>query len=934
MIDVNGKIKYSEIYLGGRNISKMYYGEHLVWPDEITPQSGNYRYFYTTFDGTSGMSECNVSASSILFRNAEPVNSPETFPPTINAFYIGECIDGLQYNTNSFNSFRNFSYCELVDMSKSKITAIPDRMFSYIMSPKRLKTVKFNNTLTSIGNYSFSACTYLESPVFPESLTSIGQYAFDSCSSIEEITFPKNLTDLGHTSFKGCTNLKRVNGLEDLKFTSLNGGEFSNCTSLPEITLPKTLNRIGSNTLNGCTNLKTVKNLDDVREIEQYAFNECTNLTDFVISPNIRTIGSHSFYHCTSIDKQIVLGQFISLIDTQAFRGCTSIPSFKILATIPPQLGTYAFNDTNDCPIYVPCEALSAYLSATNWKDYASRIRPIEGECDNYRLKRVARDGSVYYLECNPDGYSNSITQDNARRGLKSSASLSSATSGETPVEVYIGGCCDGISVQAFNDFRYLTKVYINGNTDIGNQAFQDCYRLEYIEINGITNSISNLHLNTNVTSCKIVVNGQINTIYSTLVDSNSKIEAIYFHQLTPPRVDNYTFDKIGNIYVPCEAVDIYKEKLPKWADIIIAWDYAKNTYCPIYRWDVDGDRCVDGDLYENLVQKVSYDNGKTWSVVTPLQEKQGELLQEGGCPTVDSGKYEYTTSDGQKTVKEGKMASSQKGIEMMIEDLPEDITSLGVGCGADVVLIIGDEPRTELTRSQLKSIYVCDDIKELHCEFSDCTALTDVRLSNNQIDSCAFTNCTSLEKISIPNSAVDIPHFSGCTSLKDVKLSYNTPELNIYSFNNCTSLEEIYLPPLIKKIGGSAFAHCEKLKEIVIPDSVTEIGDRAFIYCSSLSSITLSENITRLNDYTFEGCAISSITIPSKVSRIGGYPFDGCYNLREITILATTPPNLSSPQEFRNTDLTVIYVPSESLTRYKNATNWKNYASIIQPLT
>jgi len=40
-------------------------------------------------------------------------------------------------------------------------------------------------------------------------------------------------------------------------------------------------------------------------------------------------------------------------------------------------LGASAFNDTNNCPIYVPSESVEAYKSASGWSNYASRIQPI-----------------------------------------------------------------------------------------------------------------------------------------------------------------------------------------------------------------------------------------------------------------------------------------------------------------------------------------------------------------------------------------------------------------------------------------------------------------------------------------------------------------------------------------------------------------------------
>jgi len=40
-------------------------------------------------------------------------------------------------------------------------------------------------------------------------------------------------------------------------------------------------------------------------------------------------------------------------------------------------LGSFAFYNTNNCPIYVQADSVDAYKAATNWKTYASRIQAI-----------------------------------------------------------------------------------------------------------------------------------------------------------------------------------------------------------------------------------------------------------------------------------------------------------------------------------------------------------------------------------------------------------------------------------------------------------------------------------------------------------------------------------------------------------------------------
>ena len=85
-----------------------------------------------------------------------------------------------------------------------------------------------------------------------------------------------------------------------------------------------------------------------------YTYDEgCKNITSIVIPSSITNIGSDAFAKCSGLTSVIMQG------------------------AIPPTLGSSAFYDTNDCPIYVPYESLNSYKTATNWSDYEDRIFPM-----------------------------------------------------------------------------------------------------------------------------------------------------------------------------------------------------------------------------------------------------------------------------------------------------------------------------------------------------------------------------------------------------------------------------------------------------------------------------------------------------------------------------------------------------------------------------
>lgn len=78
--------------------------------------------------------------------------------------------------------------------------------------------------------------------------------------------------------------------------------------------------------------------------------------------------------------SSVTISNSITYIGDRAFDGCYSLESITVEATYPPQLGSYPFDNTNNCPIYVPASAVDDYKDSTStgWNEYASRIQAIQ----------------------------------------------------------------------------------------------------------------------------------------------------------------------------------------------------------------------------------------------------------------------------------------------------------------------------------------------------------------------------------------------------------------------------------------------------------------------------------------------------------------------------------------------------------------------------
>ena len=102
-----------------------------------------------------------------------------------------------------------------------------------------------------------------------------------------------------------------------------------------------------------------------------------TDLASVEIGDCITSIGDSAFGNCRSLTS-CTIGDSVTSIGSYAFYYCNSLTSITVNATTPPTIGSRrVFDNTNDCPIYVPAASVSAYQSA--WSDYSSRIQAIGG---------------------------------------------------------------------------------------------------------------------------------------------------------------------------------------------------------------------------------------------------------------------------------------------------------------------------------------------------------------------------------------------------------------------------------------------------------------------------------------------------------------------------------------------------------------------------
>ena len=147
----------------------------------------------------------------------------------------------------------------------------------------------------------------------------------------------------------------------------------------------------------------------------------------------------------------------------------------------------------------------------------------------------------------------------------------------------------------------------------------------------------------------------------------------------------------------------------------------------------------------------------------------------------------------------------------------------------------------------------------------------------------------------------------------------------------------------------------------LTFSNPLSQIATSGFQYKSQLDSVILPSVITTINPYAFEGSGLKTIsmpgvsvislrafkdcyqmrhvTIPSTCTKMALAVFKDSYNLSDVYVEATTPPEMSQEDgggytQFSGTSQALrIYVPAASLNDYLSAAGWSSYSDKIVSL-
>lgn len=185
-------------------------------------------------------------------------------------------------------------------------------------------TTVIPETVTTIGQYSFSYCNLLATISVPDSVKSIEKRAFDSCENLTSITIPNSVTSIDSDAFEWCSSLTSICIPNSVSY--LGGGLFYNCSSLTSVTLPENIESIPGGMFDGCQSLASITIPNSVTSIGSSSFHGCKQLTSIDIPNSVTILGSYSIANCTGLTS-ISIPDDITSIGERAFGSCTNLSS-------------------------------------------------------------------------------------------------------------------------------------------------------------------------------------------------------------------------------------------------------------------------------------------------------------------------------------------------------------------------------------------------------------------------------------------------------------------------------------------------------------------------------------------------------------------------------------------------------------------------------
>ena len=242
---------------------------------------------------------------------------------------------------------------------------------------------------------------------------------------------------------------------------------------------------------------------------------------------------------------------------------------------------------------------------------------------------------------------------------------------------------------------------------------------------------------------------------------------------------------------------------------------------------------------------------------------------------------------------------------------------------------------------SNLTHIVFSEGLERIGCgAFSCCNMLSDTLViprSLKVLESNAFNDCHSLDVLvwkaldctTGPLSNLGNQFFYRCNSLKKAIVDDSVYVLPPRLFIDMEWLEEIELPNHIRELPHEFAVYSYNLRDFHFPDSLRKIFHGAF-YASRLEHIVIPDHTELIGSYSFSYCNyLRDVDIGSGVKHIESYAFNDNKSLETMIVRCVEPPTMLPNSLYGIPDSAVLYVPAQSVEKYRKHEVWGKFKRI-----
>ena len=396
-----GDLEIDKFYLGDKSDAKIYLGDVKVWPkDEEPSETYPYAFKRVSRGGSAYTVDCNSTSSNTVssgdtqsgLTRIDVNSSTKDITPVSVVF--GDCCQSI-----GDSACNGWTYLTSVTISDN-VTSLGAKSFYNTLRIEHLEIgsgiTQLNNSNTfhstgksastkpdldlsanvglNVGNKAFYFC-YFNNVIFPKNCT-LSSQSFNICSA-STLSFGSGTTISNLNSYSSVFSNCNISNIDLNGVTIIGRYAFAKTSGYTSITIPPSVTTFGSNAFTGVSTLNSVT-IDYASNATLGGGSQFTgsSITSLTIGSHPTSIGDSMFRTCTKLTT-LVIPSNISSIDGYAFDGCSGLTSITVESATPPTLGSNVFNDTNNCPIYVPSGSVNAYKAASGWSDYKSRIKAI-----------------------------------------------------------------------------------------------------------------------------------------------------------------------------------------------------------------------------------------------------------------------------------------------------------------------------------------------------------------------------------------------------------------------------------------------------------------------------------------------------------------------------------------------------------------------------